>query len=214
MSPPIFGIQPGDLGLSGVQRHQVLDYYCLEGIEEAFVFQENFDTPIALNPRWDTVGKVEDVSRSTGWEKIGVDLETPASMMLSKKNLFSIKDDRRAADPPLEWAWRVFCTPPPVPWDATLVCGTVFHETDDDEVYFAFFATLDTDMVYQWSVGVKDGNPEPHDLWKTDGNDGKWPLVFVQNEGFIIRATVPATGVWDFDVLLEWDEIVTTGGYN
>lgn len=75
MSPPIFGIQPGDLGLSGVQRHQVLDYYCLEGIEEAFVFQENFDTPIALNPRWDTVGKVEDVSRSTGWEKIGVDLE-------------------------------------------------------------------------------------------------------------------------------------------
>jgi len=42
----------------------------------------------------------------------------------------------------------------------------------------------------------------------------EWPLVFVQNEGFIIRATVPATGTWEFGVLIEWLEIATTGGYN
>lgn len=42
----------------------------------------------------------------------------------------------------------------------------------------------------------------------------EWPLVYVQNEGFIIRATVPATGTWTFDVLLEWSEIATTGGFN
>jgi hypothetical protein len=42
----------------------------------------------------------------------------------------------------------------------------------------------------------------------------EWPLVFVQNEGFVIRGTVPATGTWEFGVLMEWSEIVSTGGYN
>jgi hypothetical protein len=51
------------------------------------------------------------------------------------------------------------------------------------------------------------------DLFALDVS-GEWPLVLVQNEGFIIRATVPATGTWEFGVLLEWSEIVTTGGYN
>lgn len=36
---------------------------------------------------------------------------------------------------------------------------------------------------------------------------GEWPLVLVQNEGFIIRATVPATGVWDFSITMEWQEV-------
>jgi len=51
------------------------------------------------------------------------------------------------------------------------------------------------------------------DLYNPDSAT-EWPLVFVQNEGFIIRATVPATGTWEFGVLMEWSEIVTTGGYN
>lgn len=38
----------------------------------------------------------------------------------------------------------------------------------------------------------------------------QWPLVLVQNEGFLIRATVPATGVWVLDVVTEWSEIITT----
>lgn len=42
----------------------------------------------------------------------------------------------------------------------------------------------------------------------------EWPLVFVQNEGFIIRATVPGTGTWEAGVLMEWSEIATTGGFN
>jgi len=36
---------------------------------------------------------------------------------------------------------------------------------------------------------------------------GEYPLVFAQNEGFLIRATVPATGTWDFSVTMEWSEI-------
>ena len=46
----------------------------------------------------------------------------------------------------------------------------------------------------------------PVDFFKPDFG-GEWPLVFAQNEGFIIRATVPATGVWDFSVTMEWSEV-------
>lgn len=34
----------------------------------------------------------------------------------------------------------------------------------------------------------------------------KWPGIFAANEGFVIRATVPATGTWGFTVDLDWDE--------
>jgi len=51
------------------------------------------------------------------------------------------------------------------------------------------------------------------DLFGLDVSN-EWPLVFVQNEGFIIRATVPATGTWEFGVLMEWSEIAPTGGFN
>jgi hypothetical protein len=36
---------------------------------------------------------------------------------------------------------------------------------------------------------------------------GEHPLMLVQNEGFVIRASVPATGTWSFAVTTEWDEI-------
>jgi hypothetical protein len=32
--------------------------------------------------------------------------------------------------------------------------------------------------------------------------------MHVTNEGFVIRATVPATGLWSFAVTTEWDEVV------
>jgi len=51
------------------------------------------------------------------------------------------------------------------------------------------------------------------DLFTLDTST-EWPLVLVQNEGFIIRATVPATGTWTFDVVVEWSEVVSTAGYN
>lgn len=36
---------------------------------------------------------------------------------------------------------------------------------------------------------------------------GEYPLVLVQNEGFIIAATVPATGTWTFSVAVVWEEL-------
>lgn len=37
-------------------------------------------------------------------------------------------------------------------------------------------------------------------------NAGDYPLVLATNEGFVIQATVPATGTWSFSVFVEWDE--------
>lgn len=46
----------------------------------------------------------------------------------------------------------------------------------------------------------------PFELFRPDWS-GEWPLVLAQNEGFLIRATVPATGTWDFSVTMEWSEV-------
>lgn len=35
----------------------------------------------------------------------------------------------------------------------------------------------------------------------------KHPLELVMNEGFVVRATVPATGTWKFGVEIDWDEV-------
>lgn len=36
---------------------------------------------------------------------------------------------------------------------------------------------------------------------------GEHPLQLAQNEGFVIEATVPATGTWCFSVNVEWEEL-------
>lgn len=40
-----------------------------------------------------------------------------------------------------------------------------------------------------------------------DQRVGEYPLVLAQNEGFVIQATVPATGTWFFSVQLTWEEL-------
>lgn len=37
--------------------------------------------------------------------------------------------------------------------------------------------------------------------------DGEAPIVLVQNEGIVIRATVPATGVWNLGFVMKWSEV-------
>lgn len=41
------------------------------------------------------------------------------------------------------------------------------------------------------------------------GDSNAYPLILAQNEGFVITATVPATGTWAFAVNVEWDEVTT-----
>jgi hypothetical protein len=37
----------------------------------------------------------------------------------------------------------------------------------------------------------------------------QYPIVFAQNEGFVIQATVPGTGTWFFSVVVDWLEIAS-----
>jgi hypothetical protein len=34
-------------------------------------------------------------------------------------------------------------------------------------------------------------------------------LLLAQNEGFVVRATVPATGTWQFGVTVVWTEVAS-----
>jgi hypothetical protein len=45
------------------------------------------------------------------------------------------------------------------------------------------------------------------DLWLPFMGDGDWPLIFAQDEGLVIQATVPATGTWNGLVGIYWDEL-------
>jgi hypothetical protein len=42
---------------------------------------------------------------------------------------------------------------------------------------------------------------------------GEMPLLLAQNEGFLLRATVPQTGTWSFSIAAEWDEIPPASSY-
>ena len=58
------------------------------------------------------------------------------------------------------------------------------------------------------SVPATAGNvlfPIPVELFRA--NAGDYPLLLAQNEGFVIQATVPATGTWTFSVNIIWEEL-------
>jgi hypothetical protein len=43
-------------------------------------------------------------------------------------------------------------------------------------------------------------------LWQRNTHE-EYPVLYEQNEGLVIRATVPATGTWGFAIGVEWAEI-------
>lgn len=44
------------------------------------------------------------------------------------------------------------------------------------------------------------------ELFSSDLGDAESPLVLGQNEGFVVRATVPGTGVWKLGLTIKWAE--------
>lgn len=48
--------------------------------------------------------------------------------------------------------------------------------------------------------------PNATPLWLRDTSD-EYPIVFAQNEGFVIQATVAGTGTWHYSVQIEWAEM-------
>lgn len=69
--------------------------------------------------------------------------------------------------------------------------------------------TLDTDPFAQASVSVPNTGGgvvlNPTDLFRAA--PGECPIILENNEGFVIKATVPATGTWQIGVTVDWDEV-------
>ena len=47
-------------------------------------------------------------------------------------------------------------------------------------------------------------------LFAADQVKGQYPLVLAADEGFVVRATVPGTGVWILGLLVRWAEVDAT----
>lgn len=45
------------------------------------------------------------------------------------------------------------------------------------------------------------------ELFKAHLASGEYPLMLSSNEGFVVRATVPGTGVWNLGIRVKWAEI-------
>jgi len=72
--------------------------------------------------------------------------------------------------------------------------------------------TLDTQAIGQYSAAFGTTTSvqwvPQFDLFHLDPGSES-PLILAQNEGFVVRATVPATGTWQFGVTVAWTEVAT-----
>lgn len=80
---------------------------------------------------------------------------------------------------------------------AALTAGT---KTLDSQSIGQYSATFGTTANTQWVPQF--------DLFHADPG-GESPLILGQNEGFVVRATVPATGTWQFGLTVCWTELTS-----
>jgi hypothetical protein len=70
--------------------------------------------------------------------------------------------------------------------------------------------TLDTDpaSAVTCAAVATAGNQflAPTTITPNAGIAGDYPMALANNEGFVIQATVPATGTWNFTVTTDWEE--------
>ena len=78
---------------------------------------------------------------------------------------------------------------------AALTAGT---KTLDSLAMGQYSAAIGTATSTQWMPQF--------DLFHVDPG-GETPLILAANEGFVVRATVPATGTWQFGVTVTWTEV-------
>lgn len=75
---------------------------------------------------------------------------------------------------------------------------TVGTKTLDAQAIAQYSASFGTTASTQWIPMI--------DLFHADPGSES-PLILAQNEGFVIRAAVPATGTWQFGVTVTWTEL-------
>lgn len=70
--------------------------------------------------------------------------------------------------------------------------------------------TLDSQAVGQYSAAFGTGTSvqwmPQFDMFHMDPG-GESPIILAQNEGIVVRATVPGTGTWQFGVTVCWTEV-------
>ncbi len=67
--------------------------------------------------------------------------------------------------------------------------------------------TLDTDAIGQFSFAVGTGvSTQYADQVALFEAKQLYPLVLAEEEGFVIRASIPATGTWRFGITVAWTE--------
>ena len=86
---------------------------------------------------------------------------------------------------------------------AALTAGTKTLDTNRAASISSFISSVATTASEQPIV-----MPETH-LWQRNTAD-EYPILFEQNEGLVVRATVPATGTWQWSINVEWCEIDPT----
>lgn len=81
---------------------------------------------------------------------------------------------------------------------AALTAGTKTNDTDPiGQISLSFGVVVSVQYVGQTL------------LLDNDAAHGQHPIVLAQNEGLSMRATVPATGTWQFGVTAVWSEVDT-----
>lgn len=71
--------------------------------------------------------------------------------------------------------------------------------------------TLDTDPLdsaFCFAPTVADTMFTPTPMMLLDKRNGEQPLLLEQNEGFVVSATLPPAGSWQFAVTTEWSEVL------
>lgn len=61
-------------------------------------------------------------------------------------------------------------------------------------------------LLFNASTAVNTVFAQQANLFLDDAGD-QHPIVLAQNEGIVIRATVPATGTWEAGIVFDWSEV-------
>jgi len=85
---------------------------------------------------------------------------------------------------------------------AALTAGTKTLDTQD----IGFISTHSSGGVGSATPIIGNIYLPTMELYRANAEAGEHPLVLEATEGFVVRATVPATGVWNLGISVQWAE--------
>jgi hypothetical protein len=86
---------------------------------------------------------------------------------------------------------------------AALTGASKTFDTNDIGALTAFISTGTTSVPDTFII------PPSSYLWQRNTGD-EFPFTLVQNEGVVVRASVPITGTWNYTLQMEWAEVIAS----